>query len=400
MISKLVWTVPNLLAQFLLAITPPSLQRLYFGSDIYERYQSTYTWFANQFGHFAIGIVIAFVGHLAGSLSEELFGGDSLYFAIPIWSVLLLIYIAKETADYIIADGFQGLIAIDRRELLLDGATDVGFVTLGLLTTLAMIYGHWSAGVGMVVLSLVYGVAMSRLFIPAKELFDQSGLPLYFRLERFERHLVGHYGDTRLTEAPGANEQTKAAARALEGFIENGCDQDQRPGAATHVAIYGPPGSGKRSLGIGLGVARVLRGRKVRYVTATRLLHDKRLAEGQPGTIGLKEADTVIVDDIATEFASRAGPGEGMIAARLSGVPPWIPDALSGKQTVAVLAVIDQASLKPWLAELASILGVEADSILAIRVETPEEPGPKRMYERLGHAIKAFAKKVEAQTRP
>lgn len=334
------------------------LPPLWFGSDVYERYTAAYTWYANQLGHFALGflgshiviwlapLLIALLGWVGPALTINPFN-----LAIGIVALLIVLYVLKEIADYLIAVHLSGgVFPVEPREVMLDGIADTYFVAIGAVLALVS-HESWGWAVVIFIIGLAIAYAFKARYLPGKTAFDRSGLPFYYRLPNFHGQVDPENVDRVLNFAKGEK-------------------------APQHLVIYGARGTGKTTLATGIGCRLTVEEKQVRYITAFKLFEEMAagtaLASGGSKASSnepwrLDEAEYLIVDDVDTDIV---GPAKFLI-----GQPPEeLLDAL-GSDMLALLRRINtvwvfgtSGRLEAWRQALAKALGAEPGDLVAIEL--------------------------------
>lgn len=360
--------------RLLLRIVPSESVHRWFGSDIFERYTTEYTWYANQFGHFALGLVVATLAAWIGRLFSL---GAWWIIAACIVIVMLALYFGKEAADWLMVKRMKSPFAIDFDEAVKDSGADIFFVSFGAAFGL-LASGPWLIALGIlsvdsplvatvvgdiVPFAVGIGIAwwLKNRYIPAKIHFDMSDLPFYYRLPSYRGSLV-------LRGQPS----TEANENATVRVIESAARDDERP---RHLIIYGPRHSGRTAMAVGIGVALTLRLKKIRYLTLARLSNNLP-NELRPGSFKdpthwpAEEVTHVIVDDATTllDTPTDTPPNEptGSAAARPERADTFVADRLNAVQaflqsrkTIWVLANYERP--EAWRAALARFLDIPAD---------------------------------------
>ena len=146
---------------------------------------------------------------------------------------------------------------------------------------------------------LIFFLTVRRPFLARKAAFDKSGIPQLVRLSTFP----DAFGTSAETIVP-----------TIESFAREG-------GAAgvRQFVITGAPGSGRSSLAKSIGGDATAQRRKVRFLSAGRLIEKRRAgsepvsAPGQPYAVA--EADLVIIDDLSADLLAALGQGEAGVRA-------------------------------------------------------------------------------------
>ncbi len=330
-----------------------------FGSDVYMHYTSAYAWQANQFGHLFIGLSLQLLG-------SWIFGHSAW-----VLGTLTSSYALKEVLDLLISSQLTGKVfPMDLREVMLDGLVDWWFVVMGAVFGYTVVceaflwrgYTVLYAAFALVVSFLL----ISRPYLLQKRAFDRSGLPYFSRLSSVP---VGRL--------PGTGDVLSQLVTRIRGSV-------QGDGEVQQWIITGPPDSGRTSLAVAMGgEASVLPKRdslnsgvgylnerqRVRYLSASRLLHKAELpcetasAQDQPWAVA--EADLVIIDEISGFLSGASGADQ---------VGPWLKRVLrvqgNEKENVFLRPICEHDSMiKRDMAEV-RLLWVVDDPLMARALET------------------------------
>lgn len=275
---------------------PEGLRTRWFGSDVLVGSTTHYTWIANQFGHFTIGLalyvlmrqVLAWISF--NSLELNAVGAPILDVLALILTVVL--YAVKETADYRLAEIPGNQFKIENVELRLDGFADTFFVTFGAAFLMTAHWGWLAWAIATVLLGAV-AVLLAGFYLPRADRFDFSGLPHYYRLPLFQ-------GEVHALTDAGLD---RDAATTLVTDIS--CDRCDR----NVLLVLGAPGTGRTSLVVGIGTRLAIAKAKVRFITAGKLdeffAQELAATPAARRTLGLNfdvwpldEVTHVIVDDV------------------------------------------------------------------------------------------------------
>lgn len=280
-ILRFIYIILRYPAKLMLNLTPQTVQKRWFGSDVFEKYTAYYTWITNQVGHFTVGAflylaawcIALFLPHEGTATCPAKTGGWTFVWALAIGGLFWLIYAVKEVADVEREQPeIERLFRLNIREVAIDGWTDSFFVAAGIVFTasLSWVMSNIECGRGfdnapdyvfslLVLACIIYAVNRGWAFLPQKKRFDESFLPSYFRLTNFYNDL-----DVALWK-PGADSgelfQDKATMVAA---IEGVAGGDDSP----HVCIFGPSGSGKTALAVAIACELIVGTRPLRYLSA------------------------------------------------------------------------------------------------------------------------------------
>jgi hypothetical protein len=279
------------------------VQRDLFGKDVQDTPTASYSWVADQFGHFALGFEITF----ALSWIFILAGWDHAptIYLIPV--SILVFFALKELSDYVTArrkaTQAKSDFPFDQAEILWNMGTAVLYIGLGVVVAApAVVLTKSWALVPLVMLIPVAGVAIfvGIWWLRRKITFQQAGLPMMYRLAIFPNYL-------------GDGSELKSNIAFVNALI------DPTQPAGRHLVIAGPPLAGKSSLATGVGTEFAFKKGIGRYTTLLKLLESSTPVknpqtdiptEFQDGRIlwPWETADLLIVDDVdfVSDFTRRA----------------------------------------------------------------------------------------------
>ena len=319
LILRLIYIALRFPAKLMLCLTPQTVQRRWFGSDVFEKYTAYYTWITNQLGHFTVGAFlylaawcIAFLlPHEGTATCPAESGGGAMIGSAGVALALWLIYAIKEVADVEREQPeIERPFRLNIREVAIDGWTDSFFVAAGIVFTagLVCIMSNIECGRGFdnphdyilaffIIVCIVYSLNRGWLYLPQKKRFDESFLPFYFRLTNFYNELDGFLWK------PGADSgelfQDKATMLAA---IEGVAGGDDSP----HVCIFGPSGSGKTALAVAIACELIVGLRPLRYLSANGFNMPVQAGRkrGEPeqfdaGLLPVEDAGWIVIDHVS-----------------------------------------------------------------------------------------------------
>jgi hypothetical protein len=323
-ILRLFYVILKVPARCLLWITPQGVQRRWFGSDVFERYTSHYTWITNQLGHFSVGaffyllasIPALWVADNTTATCPAANGGTALNLLAGFALLLWLIYVVKEVADIEREHPKdKRRFRLNIREVAIDGWTDSFFVLAGIAFTHSVVWimsnavcdkifdTSWDYFYTVVVVVCGgYAILCGCLFLPQKNRFDASFLPFYFRLTCFYNDLNGALWQPGARSGDSFQDERRLVAEIER--VASGAE------ASPHVCIFGPSGSGKTSLAVAIACELIAGRGKVRYlsangITAVRDTGSKEAARDtlQAGLLPPDEAEWIVIDYVSPDNA-------------------------------------------------------------------------------------------------
>ena len=222
------------------------------GKDSYRGVTLTYSWLANQFGHFGLGFIPAFIVYKILVLKFSA-PTSALWAAIGVSCTWLLFEmfnflgplkkhrikkkVNDEKGDYTFKPAWFNVA--------FDTCTDVLFFALGAF--IASLLVHWSIGVLITVISLVAALIYPCRYWYVTKLFLQTAqYPFQFRLSQWNFSL---------------NQEQK---KFVHQFVNN---QDK----GMHLLLFGAKGSGKTSLGVGIATEHSINHYPCVYTTGIKL---------------------------------------------------------------------------------------------------------------------------------
>lgn len=252
------------------------------GKDSYRGVTLTYSWLANQFGHFSLGFIPTIILY---TLVKAQSGENHLEIWTPmiIWSIWILFEAYNLTAPILFGQGTKRSISRvsrtfspDWHNLIFDTLTDLCFFGIG----------AWSAGLvcgwsmpAMVLLTILclLSIYPSYYWYSTKIYLQNAGYPFQLRLSQWPLNL------------------TQPHKEAILEFMSH-------EATGKHLLVFGSKGSGKTTLSVAIATELSIRNHRCSYVTATKLLsmfYEKDSSiTGTPGLWSWYDSSLLVIDDI------------------------------------------------------------------------------------------------------
>jgi len=243
-------------------------------------YSSTYAWLAGQFGHFALGFfVLVFIRSVV--YPED----GTLWNRIAPGALMGVLIAVKEWRDYRNAVKDAATAArfpMDKADVAKDAATAVWFVVMGIFIGEEAI-APFPWGLTLSLILVVISIFIGRWWLSRKKCFQQSDVPVVYRLSNVQ------------IDFENSSEEKKLVNAILEFVSMKG---DWR-----HMLISGPLQSGKTTLACAIGAEHTFRLGPARYLTYLAFLQISNLKRDPTSTQNrplwsLEESNIIILDDI------------------------------------------------------------------------------------------------------
>jgi hypothetical protein len=247
--------------------------------DVQDTPTLTYTWLADQFGHFALGFggTLAGFGIISGILAllRDFFPGAETFFAWPrTWSAIAVgvlmaaWFTIKEWRDYRAERKHAWSVSIQRPvpfafnggEILHNCVIACFYTFFGILIAILGVW-HWLVGLAAFVVLFVLAARIGFWWLQRKVAFQQADLPYLYRLANFPDNF-----NPPASAGTGSGATTGISAEDILHQIVCGQTPEIR-----HALISGPLRSGKTSLAIGLGTEYAFQLGIARYTSVLKL---------------------------------------------------------------------------------------------------------------------------------
>ncbi|WP_018618239.1 ATP-binding protein [Spirosoma luteum] len=331
------------------------------GKDSHRGVTFTYSWLANQFGHFSLGFIVTLILHaiLRGfdcvhHPANGAAGGVAAFWLIfELYNFLgpLLSNRVSRSKRLFIPGREKYVFQPDWWNIGFDTATDVGFFWFG--TGWAWLYadpvfGKWLIILGMFLILLI----PSRYWYVAKMYLQAAGYPFQCRISQWTFAISED--DKRLVD----NFLTPSPARQ-------------------HLLIFGEMGNGKTGLGVGIATEYSIQHKTCFYVTGMKLysMFPERMARSFTNIKNLwtwRQASLLVIDDI-----NPGGQIDDLITPErfleLLDATPTNRNTLVNKDVIWVLGNEDSDKLqgKKWV-DMVHEIGVARKDIYTIHLPPKE----------------------------
>jgi hypothetical protein len=343
-----------------------------YGKEVQSANTYSYTWVADQAGHFFIGILLNFL--FTFLLMHWPFGWPQFDHRTAQLSAILL---AVAVTSYWEFKAYWSSVraatdkfALDKTLLAKNAGIAAGYMAMGAI----MAFGFWQdtpLNIDIVLAMTLLALLCAPWWIRQKIIWQKAGLPYLFRL----------------AYAPPGFEVHNA--KALQAFINAGVPPEGQP---QQVVIAGPMGSGRTAIAAGIGTEFAFKNTAVRYLGLDNLLEfaaqppDSQLADSSgPTNINYwpwRQAQIVIIDGIGPFIGIQAqneGQGIEQFKKILDGLKAAAP-ALRQCHTVWVVGDLDHHGasvtgrlLQDIVAAIGDFCGAK-DCLLIELFESQERP--------------------------
>ena len=260
------------------------------GKDSYRGVALTYSWLANQFGHFSLGYIPCLL--LYAILKKYASIDNPSFFAALIISMLWLMF---ETYNFLgpllfkkpsqskllyVPSGKNYVFRPAWVNVAFDTFTDLCFFWLGAFLASLFLHFSWTIIIILAVLSVILIYPVGYWFV-TKMYIQYARLPMQFRLSQWE----GNFN----------NDDEKIILKFLDL-------KDTSLG--NHLLVFGGRRSGKSPLSVGIGTEFSIKRFSCSYYTVTKLLNlfsltDEEIVQSEQCDIwSWRMASLLIIDDI------------------------------------------------------------------------------------------------------
>ena len=224
------------------------------GKDSYRGVTLTYSWLANQFGHFSLGfiptvVIYHFIKDKPGINYPELWA------SLGVWLAWILFEVYNFLGPLLLKVPTQ-LTALSRGQytfrpswlnLAFDTATDIVYFGIGAITASLLCHYHPQALITLIILLALVSYP-AYYWYTTKMYLQNAEYPFQLRLSQWNQNIRPEH---------------KAA---VLNFLN---DKDQ---GGKHMLIFGSRGSGKTSLSVSIATEASINSNCCSYITAVKLL--------------------------------------------------------------------------------------------------------------------------------
>lgn len=253
------------------------------GKDSYRGVTLTYTWLANQFGHFSLGFIptffifkvlsIAFLDDRAAFFSAVIVSFLWTFFELGNFLGPLLLG-RKARADVAALSVKKYTFRPAWENIAFDTITDICFFLAGTWTASLVLHPNWLVGYIVAALALILVYPCSYWY--RTKLFLQTAqYPFQFRLSQWDADI------------------SDADKETVLGFLKN-------QSVEKHLFVFGGQQSGKTSISVGIATERSIRHHTCAYTTGTKLysMCFEPDEEPSPALWTWRNASVLVIDDI------------------------------------------------------------------------------------------------------
>lgn len=243
--------------------------------DVQDTPTFSYTWMADQGGHFSLGFLPTYLFAWIVAILGDRFGFDTDGWNVWLGLGVFGIWVIKEMNDFRLAvrnaTRSRSDFRFNGRELFLNIGTAWLFFAMGsAVASLSFVRLDWALISLVPVVLITLGVGY--WWLRRKITFQQSGLPYLYRLATFPNNIPVHPPILEQPPTGMSPEEAKAflgleeAKTFIGRMIVPGLDW------GGHLILSGVPNAGKSSLAVGIGTEFVFELGLCRYLTLVKLL--------------------------------------------------------------------------------------------------------------------------------
>ncbi|TDQ07442.1 ATP-binding protein [Pedobacter metabolipauper] len=250
------------------------------GKDSYRGVTLTYSWMANQFGHFSLGFIPTFILYKI-FVSSTSINPPALWASLIVWSIWILFELFNFLWP-LLKPAIKGQSSIkytfkpEWGNIAFDTATDLCFFGIGGFTA-SLICGYSSIAAYLLVILTLLIIYPAYHWYTTKMYLQNAEYPFQHRLSQWQMNI------------------TDSNRAAIIDFVENTVQ-------GKHLLLFGSKGSGKTTLSVGIATEASIRKNPCSYVTAVKLLcmfFEKEDQKAQKsGLWTWRDSSILVIDDI------------------------------------------------------------------------------------------------------
>ena len=255
------------------------------GKDSQRGVSFTYSWLANQFGHFSLGFIptLLVFSIFESSINESIYAAiwvTCFWFLFELYNFLGPLLLDRKSGSKLmyIPAAKTYHFRPEWSNVAFDTFTDILFFALGAFSAAQMIQASTKL---LVIILVLLGVLIFPVlfWFTVKMSLQDASYPFQFRLSQWDRQITDENKD-----------------RVSEFLSESS-------GGPSHLFIFGPGNSGKSSLGVGVATEHSNRHICCQYLTGMKLypmfsLDDETLRAHQKSRWTWRDCSLLLIDDI------------------------------------------------------------------------------------------------------
>jgi hypothetical protein len=252
------------------------------GKDAFRGVTQSYSWLANQFGHFGLGFIpvtIVYALVFSSNISK-------LWIYIPaggVWLAWFVFEVFNFRSSVLKKMGNSYFYLRKKGHFIGDTITDLGFFAFGILAALLTFFQNLVIGL-MLIVVVVFLIRQSVYWYLSKIYLQRAVYPFQFRLSQWNEKLSSEH------------------KLAIKQFME-------APYSGTHLLVFGENDNEKIHICVGIGAEISYDLKKCRYLTAMKAFECfyREEAKDSPTSHTFswnwEEAELLIIDDINPSHA-------------------------------------------------------------------------------------------------
>ncbi|GAC1438198.1 MAG: hypothetical protein NVSMB63_01440 [Sediminibacterium sp.] len=248
------------------------------GKDSYRGVTLTYTWLANQFGHFSLGFIPAFLAYTI--MNDHGCTNDPAFWAsLGTWLLWILFELYNFLGPLLVSHKGRYVFTPDWLNIAFDTVTDLIFFGLGAFCA-GGICGYSATMLRFIIVLFALVLYPSRYWYLTKMYQQAADYPFQSRLGQW------------VCAISDRDKKTVAT------FLTN-----TRNSAGNHLFVFGPYKSGKTSLSVSIANESSIKHNTCSYTTAMKLFslffeNDSSSVDAQGSLWTWRNASLLVIDDI------------------------------------------------------------------------------------------------------